>query len=185
MRRALMAPAARAVACRGCASGVPAGMAKMEKPDSDAKIAEFAKYYTQLTLKEVTALQRAVFKELGHSDEFYEQALLRGMGGGGGAPAAVAVAAPVAAAPAADEPAPEAPKKKAVEKTQFDVSLEAYPDTSKIKLIKDLRSVTSDSIKDAKDAIERKGIVARNLGKEDAEKLKGLFEANGATVTLQ
>ncbi len=143
-----------------------------------------------MTLKEITALQREIFKQLGHSNEFYEQALLRGLGGGGGgggtvvmAPAAVAAPAPAADAP----PAAVAPKedKKKVQKTAFDVNLVSYPEGAKIKLIKELRGVTNDSIKDAKDLIEKKGIVARNLGQTDADKLVELFKAAGADAKIQ
>ena len=172
---------------RCCATPVPKGTANLSAADSSEKIKEFASFYTQLTLKEVTSLQREIFKQLGHSDDFYEQALLRGMGGGGGgAPVAVAIpaAAAAAAAPAAEEaPAPPEPKKPA--KTAFDVNLEAYPDGAKIKLIKDLRGVTNLSIKEAKDMIEKKGVVAKNLAQSDADKLVELFKANGASATVQ
>ena len=178
--------AVAAASSRACAATpVPKGTADLTAAESSEKVKEFASFYTQLTLKEVTALQREIFKQLGHSDDFYEQALLRGMGGGGGG-GAVAAAAPAAAvaAPAAEEKAPE-PEKKKVAKTAFDVALESYPDGAKIKLIKDLRGVTNDSIKEAKDLIEKKGVVAKNLGKADAEKLVELFKANGATASLQ
>eukprot|EP00331_Platyophrya_macrostoma_P007799 CAMPEP_0176431808 /NCGR_PEP_ID=MMETSP0127-20121128/15019_1 /TAXON_ID=938130 /ORGANISM="Platyophrya macrostoma, Strain WH" /LENGTH=162 /DNA_ID=CAMNT_0017813859 /DNA_START=22 /DNA_END=507 /DNA_ORIENTATION=- len=128
-----------------------------------AKIEELANLYSQLTLKEVSQLQRLIFKKLGHTDDFYEQALLRGLGGGGGgvvmaAPAA-AVAAP-AAAPAAEAAAPaaEAAKdagKKKVEKNTFDVKLAKFAPEVKIKLIKELRTVTNLPLKDAKDAIDK------------------------------
>jgi large subunit ribosomal protein L7/L12 len=168
-------------------SAIPANTADLSQGSSEEKIKQFAQYYTQLTLKEVTSLQREIFKQLGHGDDFYEQALLRGLGGGGGGGgAAAASAAPAAAAVAA--PAEEvkvAPPEKKVQKTAFEVNLVSYPDGAKIKLIKDLRGVTNDSIKDAKDLIEKKGIVAKNLGKSDAEKLVELFKANGADAQMQ
>ena len=169
---------------RSCGSVVPKGTADMTAPESSEKVKEFAAFYTQLTLKEVTALQREIFKQLGHSDDFYEQALLRGMGGGGGGGVAVAAAPAAAPAAAAEEKAPE-PEKKKPAKTAFDVNLESYPDGSKIKLIKDLRGVTNDSIKEAKDLIEKKGVVAKNLSQSDADKLVELFKANGASATVQ
>jgi large subunit ribosomal protein L7/L12 len=182
--------AAVASSTRACASAVPANTADLSNADSSKKVQEFAAFYTQLTLKEVTELQREIFKQLGHSNDFYEQALLRGMGGGGGGGGggAAAVAAPAAAAaPAADaaKPAVAAPEKKAAAKTAFEVNLVSFPDGAKIKLIKDLRSVTNDSIKDAKDLVEKKGIVAKNLGKGDAEKLVEMFKANGADASVQ
>lgn len=187
-------------ATRFNASGAPAGMTKMEVPDSAAKLEDIANTYSQLTLKEVSYLQRLIFKKLGHSDDFYEQALLRGLGGGGGGgggqvvmAAAPAAAAPAAASASGDAAAKEAEakaaaesKKKAQEKSSFDVNLTAFPADAKIKLIKELRTVTNLPLKDAKDAIDKcPGLVAKNMGKEDAEKLKKLFEALGAKVELQ
>merc|ERR1712000_430823 len=145
-------------------------------------IKEMAKLYSQMTLKEISTLQRQIFKELGHSDDFYEQALLRGLGGGGGG---VAMAMPVAAAAAPAAAAPAAPK--AAEKTAFDVSVASYPAESKIKLVKELRTVVPAlSIKEAKDAIDKcPGIIAKALGKDDANKLKEVMEKLGAKVELQ
>eukprot|EP00672_Neobodo_designis_P018614 CAMPEP_0174839704 /NCGR_PEP_ID=MMETSP1114-20130205/8215_1 /TAXON_ID=312471 /ORGANISM="Neobodo designis, Strain CCAP 1951/1" /LENGTH=90 /DNA_ID=CAMNT_0016073831 /DNA_START=102 /DNA_END=370 /DNA_ORIENTATION=+ len=76
--------AVAATSSRACATPVPKGTADLTGAESSEKVKEFAAFYTQLTLKEVTALQREIFKQLGHSDDFYEQALLRGLGGGGG-----------------------------------------------------------------------------------------------------
>jgi large subunit ribosomal protein L7/L12 len=158
-------------------------------PPTDAKLDQMADMYAQLTLKEVSQLQRLVFKKLGHSDKFYEEALLKGLGGGGGGggmmmPVAAAGAVPAAAA--VEEAAPEPVKeKKKIEKNSFDVKLAAYKPEIKIKLIKELRAVTNLALKEAKDAIDKApGIVATNIVKEDAEKLKKLFTDLGADVEL-
>lgn len=190
MRRVFVASgvlARCAASVRLCSGAPPAAPASPPNP----KLDELASAYAQLTLKEVSDLQRLIFKKLGHSDSFYEQALLKGLGGGGGGVvmAAAPAAANVAAAPAAEDPAAaaEAPKseKKKVEKLTFDVKLDKYPADAKIKLIKELRTVTSLSIADAKKAVEKcPGLVATNMSKDDAEKLKGLFEKLGATVEL-
>jgi large subunit ribosomal protein L7/L12 len=168
----------------------------MEMPDSNKKLDEFATLYSQLTLKEVTQLQKLIFKKLGHSEEFYEQALLRGLGGGGGgggvvmqaAPAAVAAPAAAAGPSAAEEEAKaaaEAEAKKKAQKTTFDVKLGKYPADAKIKLIKELRAVTNLPLKDAKDLIDKApGFVAKTMGKEDAEKLAKLMKEHGAEVEL-
>nr|CCC91564.1 putative 60S ribosomal protein-like [Trypanosoma congolense IL3000] len=157
--------------------------------DSNAtnqKLEELATAYSQLTLKELSDLQRLIFTKLGHTTDFYEKALLRGLGGGGGAAVPVAtVAAPAGGAAAVGEAEPPKIEKKKVEKTSYDVKLEKFPPEIKVKLIKELRVVTSLSIADAKAAIEKcPGLVQTNMGKEDAEKLKGLFEKLGATVQL-
>eukprot|EP00758_Cryptobia_borreli_P019747 Tbor_TRINITY_DN900_c0_g1::TRINITY_DN900_c0_g1_i1::g.21171::m.21171/K02935/RP-L7, MRPL12, rplL; large subunit ribosomal protein L7/L12 len=154
----------------------------------DPKIEQMADMYSQLTLKELSQLQRIIFKKLGHSDKFYEEALLKGLGGGGGGGGSVVMAAAPAAPAAITEEAPvEVPKeKKKVEKNTYDVNVKKYPAEVKIKLIKELRAVTNLAIKDAKDAIDKApGIVQVNMPKEDAAKLKTLFEALGAEVELQ
>lgn len=156
----------------------------------DPKVEQMAEAYSQLTLKEISQLQRLIFKKLGHSDKFYEEALLKGLGGGGGG--AVVMAAAPAAAPAADAAAAaaEAPKaaepaKKKIEKTTADVKLVKFPAEAKIKLIKELRTVTNLPLKDAKDAIDKApGLIQTNMSKEDAEKLKKLLEGHGAEVEL-
>ncbi|KAG8344150.1 Ribosomal protein L7 L12 C terminal domain [Trypanosoma vivax] len=152
---------------------------------SSSKLEELASTYSQLTLRELSELQRLIFKKLGHTDEFYEKALLRGLGGGGGvmmAPAATAAAKPATESAEAETPKVE---KKKVEKTTYDVKLDKYAPEIKVKLIKELRSVTCLSIADAKSAIEKcPGLVQTNMRKEDAEKLKELFEKLGATVQL-
>jgi large subunit ribosomal protein L7/L12 len=178
MRRALIASGLMArctVSYRCCST----------RPADNAKLDDLAAAYAQLTLKEVSDLQRLIFKKLGHSDDFYEKALLKGLGGGGGgvvmAPVTAAAAAPAAEA-AAEPPKPE---KKKVEKLTYDVKLEKFAPEIKIKLIKELRTVTNLSIADAKKAVEKcPGLVMTNMSKDDAEKLKGLFEKLGATVEL-
>jgi large subunit ribosomal protein L7/L12 len=170
--------------CSAAAAAVPKGSVAMSTPDQDKKLDELASVYAQLTLKELTELQRRVFKKLGHSDDFYEQALLRGLGGGGGGGGTFVAAAPAqAAAPQEDIPPP--PEEVKIEKTNFNVHLEKYPAENKVKLIKELRTVTNLPLKEAKDAIEKApGVIQEHLGKDDAEKLKKLLETHGATVSL-
>lgn len=167
------------------------GMKGLRVPGGPEYLEEMANSFSQLTLKEITELQRLIFKKLGHSDDFYEKALLQGLGGGGGgAHFNAAAAAPAAAAPSADAlaaapSAPPKPEKKKVEKLTADVKLGAYAPEIKIKLIKELRTVTSMSIADAKKAVEKcPGLVATNLSKDDAEKLKVAFEKLGAKVEV-
>ncbi|CCW64044.1 unnamed protein product [Phytomonas sp. EM1] len=157
---------------------------------NNPKVEELATAYSQLTLKELSDLQRLIFKKLGHSDEFYEKALLKGLGGGGGGGGNVTVAAAPAVtatpeAAATDTAAEHVKEKKKIEKNTFDVKLDKYAPEIKIKLIKELRTVTNLSIADAKKAIEKApGLVANNMPKSDAEKLKELFEKLGAKVEL-
>ena len=93
------------------------------------------------------------------------------------APVAVA-AAPAAGGAAADESAEE-------EQTEFDVILEAAGD-KKIQVIKEVRSLTSLGLKEAKDLVDAAPkAVLEKVSKEDAEKAKAQLEGAGATVELK
>ena len=93
------------------------------------------------------------------------------------APVAVAAAAPAgggAEAGGADE-----------EKTEFDVILTAAGD-KKIQVIKEVRSLTSLGLKEAKDLVDgAPKPVLEKANKEDAEKAKAQLEGAGATVELK
>ena len=95
----------------------------------------------------------------------------------------VTAAAPVAvAAPAAGDGGAAAP---AEEKDEFEVVLVAAGD-EKIKVIKEVRTLTSLGLKEAKDLVESAPKpVLENASKEDADKAKGQLEAVGATVELK
>lgn len=91
------------------------------------------------------------------------------------APAAVAVAAP--AGGAAEE--------EVEEKDSFDVVLEAVGD-KKIQVIKEVRSLTSLGLKEAKDLVDSAPkAVLEGVNKEAADKAKEVLEAAGATVVLK
>ena len=97
-----------------------------------------------------------------------------------GVTAAAPVAA-VAAAPAGGAPAAEAEE----EKDEFDVVLTAAGD-KKINVIKEVRSLTSLGLKEAKDLVESAPAnVLEKANKEDAEKAKEALEAAGASVELK
>jgi large subunit ribosomal protein L7/L12 len=92
------------------------------------------------------------------------------------APAAVAVAAPAGGGAAAEE---------AEEQDEFDVILEAAGD-KKIQVIKEVRTLTSLGLKEAKDLVDGapKPLLER-VNKETAEKAKAQLEGAGATVTVK
>ena len=96
----------------------------------------------------------------------------------------VTAAAPaVAAAPAAGGGGAEAPA--AEEKDEFDVVLIAAGD-KKIQVIKEVRSLTSLGLKEAKDLVDgAPKPVLEKASKEDAEKAKTQLEGAGATVELK
>lgn len=92
----------------------------------------------------------------------------------------VSAAAPVAAA----APAAAADAAPAEEKTEFKVTLKDGG-SQKIKVIKALRSVTSLTLKEAKDMVEAApAVVAESAAKDDANKMKEALEAAGAKVEL-
>jgi large subunit ribosomal protein L7/L12 len=95
------------------------------------------------------------------------------------AAAPVAVAAPGAAAGDGGGAA------AAEEKDEFDVVLTAAGN-EKIKVIKEVRSLTSLGLKEAKDLVESAPKpVLEHASKEDAEKAKAQLEEVGATVELK
>ena len=94
----------------------------------------------------------------------------------------VTAAAPVAmAAPGAAAAVSEAEE----EKDEFDVVLAAAGD-KKIQVIKEVRSLTSLGLKEAKELVESAPKpVLQGVAKEEAEKAKSQLESAGATVELQ
>jgi large subunit ribosomal protein L7/L12 len=92
-----------------------------------------------------------------------------------------AVAAPLAAAPTG----PAAPAEAAEEKDEFDVILEAAGD-KKIQVIKEVRTLTSLGLKEAKDLVDgAPKPLLEKVNKEAADKAKAALEGAGATVTVK
>ncbi|MBV8515865.1 MAG: 50S ribosomal protein L7/L12 [Acidobacteria bacterium] len=95
-----------------------------------------------------------------------------------------AAAAAVAAAPAAGGGAAAAAA-PAEEQTEFTVVLSDVGD-KKINVIKAVREVTSLGLKEAKDLVEgAPQTVKEGVSKEEAEKIKKVFEEAGAKVTVK
>ncbi len=92
------------------------------------------------------------------------------------APVAVAAAAPAGGGAAEAE---------VEEKDEFDVILEAAGE-KKIQVIKEVRSLTSLGLKEAKDLVDGapKPLLER-VNKEAADKAKAALEGAGATVTVK
>lgn len=95
----------------------------------------------------------------------------------------VSAAAPVAVAAggavAGDAGAP------AEEKTEFDVILTGAGD-QKIKVIKEVRGITSLGLKEAKELVEgAPQPLKEGVSKEDAEEIKGKIEAVGGSVEIK
>ena len=97
----------------------------------------------------------------------------------------VTAAAPVAvaAAPAAGGAGDTADA--AAEQDEFDVILEAAGD-KKIQVIKEVRSLTSLGLKEAKDLVDgAPKPVLEKVAKDAADKARASLEAAGATVTVK
>jgi large subunit ribosomal protein L7/L12 len=96
----------------------------------------------------------------------------------------VTAAAPVAVA-AAPAAAGEAGAGADEEKSDFDVVLTAAGD-KKIQVIKEVRSLTSLGLKEAKDLVDSAPKpVLEKVSKEDADKAKAQLEEAGATVEIK
>ena len=97
----------------------------------------------------------------------------------------VKAAAPVAVAAAGGGAGAAAPAEEAEEQDEFDVILEGAGD-KKIQVIKEVRTLTSLGLKEAKDLVDgAPKTVLEKVNKEAAEKAKAALEGAGATVTVK
>ena len=95
------------------------------------------------------------------------------------AAAPVAVTAPAAGGTAGGE------AEQAEEQDEFDVILEAAGD-KKIQVIKEVRSLTSLGLKEAKDlVVGSPKLVLEKVSKESEDKARAALEGAGATVTVK
>ena len=115
-------------------------------------------------LKEMTLLEA---KEL-------VDAICETFGVSADAPAAVAVAAPAEGGAAAEE------------KTEFDVVLEGFGDNKIAVVIKAVREITGQGLKEAKETVEgAPSTIQEGVAKDKAEEIKKTLEEAGAAVTLK
>jgi large subunit ribosomal protein L7/L12 len=120
------------------------------------------------TFKEMTLLELSDFVKA-FEDAFDVKAA---------APVAVAGVAAPAGGAGGEAPAEE-------EQDEFDVILEAAGD-KKIQVIKEVRTLTSLGLKEAKDLVDgAPKTVLEKVNKEAAEKAKASLEGAGATVTVK
>merc|ERR1711968_129025 len=108
-------------------------------------------------------------KRLGIPDEQLYGSMGMGMGGGGmtmqqGAGGIASAADASAAAPEAAAPVKE--------KTVFDIKIGAVDAKAKIKIIKEVRSITGLGLKEAKDLVEKAPVVVKEgVKKDEADEL--------------
>jgi large subunit ribosomal protein L7/L12 len=95
------------------------------------------------------------------------------------------VSAAAAAAPVMVAGGPAAAAAPAEEQTEFTVVLTDVGE-KKINVIKAVREVTSLGLKEAKDLVESApGNIKEDVSKEEAEKIKKVFEEAGAKVQIK
>ena len=124
----------------------------------EGKMAEFVEYVQGITVLELSQLVKALEEKLG-----------------------VSAAAPMAAAAAPAAGAAAA----AAEQTEFTVVLVAAG-ANKISVIKEVRTITSLGLKEAKDLVEgAPKNVKEGVTKDEAEKIKKQLEAAGAKVEVK
>ncbi|MFQ5329439.1 MAG: 50S ribosomal protein L7/L12 [Thermodesulfobacteriota bacterium] len=123
-----------------------------------ADLQEIAEQLSGLTVMEAAELSKILEEKWGVS---------------AAAPVAVAAAAAGEAAPAAEE------------QTEFDVTLKSFG-SEKIKVIKEVRTITGLGLKEAKDLVEAAPkVVKEGATKEEAEEIKKNLEAVGAEVEVK
>eukprot|EP00591_Stephanopyxis_turris_P006061 CAMPEP_0195522660 /NCGR_PEP_ID=MMETSP0794_2-20130614/21031_1 /TAXON_ID=515487 /ORGANISM="Stephanopyxis turris, Strain CCMP 815" /LENGTH=189 /DNA_ID=CAMNT_0040652463 /DNA_START=214 /DNA_END=783 /DNA_ORIENTATION=- len=71
------------------------------------------------------------------------------------------------------------------EKTAFDLKLNGFDSKSKIKVIKEVRAITSLGLKESKELVEgAPKVIKKGIKKEEAEELKAKLEAIGGVVEI-
>jgi large subunit ribosomal protein L7/L12 len=116
-----------------------------------------------LNMLEMHELVEKVQEHFGWSNQDLDGGMMMGGGGGGEAEVAAVVE----------------------EKTTFDLKLLAFDPKSKIKVIKEVRSIAGLGLKEAKDLVEgAPKIIKKDMKKEEAEELKAKLEEIGATIEI-
>jgi len=135
------------------------------------KIKDLVNSILSLNVVEIHQLMNLIQKRLGLTDE---EVYARSGGGGG-------VGGAMATESAASAPAPEPVKVKEA----FDLKLTVVDAKSKIKIIKEVRALTSLGLKEAKDLVEKAPVVIKEgMKKEDAESAMKILVEAGAQVEL-
>ena len=134
-------------------------MSEATKTKISADMEKFISYIENMTVLELSELIKALEDRLG-----------------------VTAAAPVAAM----GPMPAAAAQEEVEeKTEFDVILTSFG-SSKVPVIKIVRTLTGLGLKDAKDLVEAAPkAIKEAIAKDEAEKIKKDLEEAGASVELK
>ncbi|MCO5557657.1 hypothetical protein L7F22_011225 [Adiantum nelumboides] len=82
--------------------------------------------------------------------------------------------------------ASQSSEEKKPEKMTFDVKLEKFEASSKIKIIKEIRAFTTLGLKEAKELVEKApAVVKTGISKEEATDIVEKLKAVGATVVME
>lgn len=137
-------------------------------PFASPKVEALFQKIIWLDMIEVHLLAEMINEKMGITiSDAERERMARGGGGGGGGENA------------------EAEEEAKEEKTAFDLKLTGFDAKSKIKVIKEVRSITSLGLKEAKELVEGvPATVKKDMKKEEAEELKGKLEALGAQVEI-
>ena len=133
--------------------------AKKPSIELSKKLKDLMKSVEEMSVMELSTLVKALEDKFGVSASMPMMAMAPGAAGGAGA--------------------------AAEEKTSFDVILAKMGD-KKIQVIKEIRTVTTLGLKEAKDLVESAPKpIKQGVSKEEAEEIKKKIEAQGATVELK
>lgn len=133
---------------------------------SSPKVQQIYDQLVTLNIVETIELVNVLKEKFG----YVEQAIVAAPAGGGGA----AAAAPVE-------------EVKVVEKTEFTVRLNAFDAASKIKVIKEVRTITGLGLKQAKDLVEAapNAVIKKDIAKVDAEAMLKLLKEVGGEAVME
>lgn len=153
------------------------------KQEGSDKVKRLTQEILALNIVEVNQLLHAMQRRLGIPDDVFYNMAYGGGGGSGGGGSAVNEGG---AGPAGKGAAPAGAKAPpAAEKTVFDVKLGAVDAKAKIKVIKEVRTITGLGLKEAKDLVEKAPVVIKTgVKKEEIDAIKKLLVDAGASVEL-
>ena len=148
-------------------------MEMMDEPSEHVK--NLSEEFLKLNAVEASQLLKLVQKRVGISDT-----MLEGFFGGGGGPRAAAPAGDGAGGEAAADAEPAKPKEA------WDLKLVSFDASSKIKIIKEIRTMTALGLKEAKEMAEKPlpTILKSGVKTEEAKKFVESVKAVGGVLEL-
>ena len=139
-----------------------------EKVDVSPEVEAIVDEILKLDMIQVSQLSELFAEKIGLPKMDPNAAMTMTMGGGGGGGGGAAEV-----------------EEKVEEKTEFEVKLTGFDTKSKIKVIKEIRTITGLGLKEAKALVEgAPKTVKGNIRKEEADEMKEKLEAVGATVEV-